>query len=102
MIEDHWAATTEKVPRRIELGTDRRDVFSPILEDNDHGKGLSQPEIQSNAWLFTNAGSETTAGLLSGTTYYLPKNPMIMDRITEEVRANLKMNLKSTHKVLRS
>ena len=86
MIEDHWEATEETLARRIELGTKRRDFMSPVLENNIDGKGLNRHEILSNAWLFVNAGSETTAGILSATIYYLARDPRILSIITAEVR----------------
>ena len=86
MIEDHWTATEETLARRFESGTKRRDFMTPVLEDNVDGKGLSQHEILSNAWLFINAGSETTAGILSATIYYLARDQRILSIITAEVR----------------
>jgi len=41
MVEDHWAAITEKVSRRLEPGTNRRDLSSLVLEDSARVKGLS-------------------------------------------------------------
>ena len=41
MIEDHWKATEETLARRIELGTNRRDYMSPVLENNIDGQGLN-------------------------------------------------------------
>ncbi len=86
MIEDHWNATEEALTRRMELGTKRRDLMSPVLENNVDGKGLNRHEILSNAWLFVNAGSETTAGILSATIYYLARDPRIMSIVTAEIR----------------
>ena len=87
MIEDHWSATTEKVKRRIELSTTRPDFLSPILEQNHDGKGLSLDEIKSNSSLFVIAGSESIVTNLSGTTYYLLRNPKIMEQLKNEVRS---------------
>ena len=86
MIEDHWNATEETLARRIESGTNGRDFMTPVLEDNMDSKGLSRHEILSNAWLFVNAGSETTAGILSATIYYLARDQRILSIITAEVR----------------
>ena len=86
MIEDHWKATEETLARRIELGTNRRDFMSPVLENNIDGQGLNRHEILSNAWLFVNAGSESTAGILSATIYYLARDLRILSIITDEVR----------------
>ena len=86
MFEDHWKATEETLACRIKLGTNRHDFMSPILENNIDGKGLNRLEMLSNAWLFINAGSGTTAGILSATIYYLARDPRILSIITAEVR----------------
>ena len=87
MVEDTWTATEETLSRRIELGTIRPDFMSPVLENNKslYGKILSRPEILANAWLFVNAGSETTAGIMGGTIFYLLKTGSI-GKATAEVR----------------
>ena len=54
MVEDTWTATEETLAHRIELGTDRPDFMSPVIENNrTDGKGLSKPEILANAWLLS-------------------------------------------------
>lgn len=85
MIEDHWAATNEKVSQRLERGTERPDFMSPVITFNSESKGLTQGEIQSNASLFLIAGSDSVATILSGTTYYLLQNPAAMKQVVEEV-----------------
>ena len=86
MINDHWAATTANVERRLSLGTSRSDFMSPIIEQNKGDKRkLEHEEIMSNASLFVIAGSESIATNLSGTTYHLLKNPVTMRRIKAEV-----------------
>ena len=86
MIDDHWAATTANVQRRLSLGTSRSDFMSPIIEQNRGDKRkLEHEEIMSNASLFVIAGSESIATNLSGTTYQLLKNPAAMSRIKAEV-----------------
>jgi cytochrome P450 len=86
MMNDHWAATTANVDRRLKLGTDRPDFMSPILRhNNDEKASLRREELMSNASLFVIAGSEAVATNLVGTTYYLLQNPNIMRKIREEV-----------------
>ena len=86
MVDDHWAATTANVERRLKLGTERPDFMSPIIEHNDDEKfSLRHEELMSNASLFVIAGSESIATNLGGTTYYLMQNPNAMRRITEEI-----------------
>ena len=86
MINDHWAATTANVERRLSLGTGRPDFMSPIIEQNKGDKRkLEHEEMMSNGSLFVIAGSESIATNLSGTTYHLLKNPDTMRWIRAEV-----------------
>ncbi len=48
---------------------------------------MSQKEMESSASSIVLAGSETTATLLSGTTFHLLRNPDILERVTNEVRS---------------
>ncbi|KAJ4410792.1 hypothetical protein N0V91_001720 [Didymella pomorum] len=52
----------------------------------DFMTALSLEEMHSNAMLFMLAGSETTATLLSGLTYYLLRNPEQCNRLQNEIR----------------
>jgi cytochrome P450 len=83
--EEHMRMTTEKVAKRLELGTERPDFMSHILRHNDE-KGMSFQEIRANANLLILAGSETTATLLSGATYHLLRNPRALRELTDEIR----------------
>jgi cytochrome P450 len=51
---------------------------------------MSTAEIEGNSSLFIVAGSETTATLLSGATYYLLKNPNVLEKLKAEVRGHFK------------
>lgn len=90
MIADHFAYITDKITSRVKLGTIRPDFISPILEHNTSEKGLTSEELRSNASLFVVAGSESIATNLSGSTYYLLKNPKLLRRLKEEVRGSFK------------
>ena len=48
---------------------------------------MSRPEIIANSSVLIVAGSETTATLLSGATYYLLQNPTKLARLQDEVRS---------------
>lgn len=87
--QEHIAMTVEKVRRRLQLGTSRPDFMSHILRYNDE-KGMSEPELISNASLLIVAGSETTATLLSGCTFQLLKNPDVLQKLVTEVRTTFK------------
>jgi cytochrome P450 len=80
--------TKEKVACRLERGTERPDFMSHIMRNDKNRIEMTQPEIESNALVLVVAGSETTASLLSGATYYLLMNPRVLARVTKEVRDN--------------
>ncbi|KAE8153754.1 benzoate 4-monooxygenase cytochrome P450 [Aspergillus avenaceus] len=84
-MEGNYRLTSEKVIRRLELETSRPDFITYILKHNDE-KGLRLSEIKANASILIIAGSETTATLLSGCTFYLMKNPACYKRLVEEIR----------------
>ncbi|KAJ5911230.1 Cytochrome P450 [Penicillium subrubescens] len=59
---------------------------SCIIKHGNGGRGLSLPEIDVNAGVFVLAGSETTAALLTGCTYYLLRHPEKYVRLVSEIR----------------
>ncbi len=88
MKEDHWAATVQTVNRRLELDVDRIDFMTPIVKHNyEKGGGLSRPEVIANMSMFIIAGSDSVATTLGATTYYLLKNPEIMERLSAEIES---------------
>lgn len=65
---------------------DRGDFMDFILRARGEPHELTDEELVHNADLFMVAGSETTATVLLGVTYYLLQNPHAYKRATEEVR----------------
>lgn len=47
---------------------------------------MTREEIHGNANLLIGAGSETTATALSATTYFLGSHPLVLAKLTNEVR----------------
>lgn len=84
---DHRALSTEKVERRLATETTRPDFMSYILASNPAKGGMTRDEIHRNAATFISAGSETTATILAGATWYLLKNPDCLKRFTQEIRS---------------
>ncbi|KAF2711581.1 benzoate 4-monooxygenase cytochrome P450 [Pleomassaria siparia CBS 279.74] len=86
----HMQHAIDRVEKRMALKTDRPDIWTHVLRHNGSaegkGKGLTQKEMYSNSGLFMVAGTETTATLLSGLTYYLLKNPKKLERLNKEIR----------------
>lgn len=85
MRNEHWRMSKDKVGRRLALQTSRPDFMSYILRHNDE-RGMTRQEIEANAGVLILAGSETTATLLSGCTYYLLKHPETYNKLVHEIR----------------
>ncbi|KAK5119344.1 hypothetical protein LTR85_007700 [Meristemomyces frigidus] len=75
-----------RVDRRLEKQDARPDIWGLVLEKEGNG-GLSKREMYANSNIFMLAGTETTATLLSGMTYYLLSNPEKLAKLTAEIRS---------------
>lgn len=64
----------------------RSDFVDSMLRQRGDKDELSHEELVSNANILILAGSETTATLLSGATYWLLKTPEALQKATDEVR----------------
>ncbi|KAI1153642.1 cytochrome P450 [Nemania diffusa] len=93
---DHFNHTVSRVDKRLENGSTKPDLWNLVEESNT----LTPGEIYTNAELFMTAGTETTASLLSGTTYYLLQNPAKMKILVDEVRGRFKSNEEITLEAL--
>ena len=58
-----------------------------MMRSEDEKSHMSHAELAANADLLMIAGSETTASLLSGVTFWLLKTPAALHRLTQEVRS---------------
>ncbi|KFA52988.1 hypothetical protein S40293_09914 [Stachybotrys chartarum IBT 40293] len=86
---DHHLLSQQTAMRRLESrNTDREDFMSYFLRHNENKDGLSVPEIVGNSSILIIAGSETTATLLSGTTFQLLKNPAVYRKLVTEIRSS--------------
>lgn len=83
----HIELVEEKVRRRKTRNPEYVDFMSHLLIEEDKGS-LQIPDLVANANLMVIAGSETTATILSGTTYLLLKHPRVMKKLLEEVRGS--------------
>lgn len=79
----------DKVTKRLASEHVRPDFMTYATKYQDE-KGLTDGELHSNANLFLIAGSETTATMLSGTTYSLLRNPDKLRLLIKETRDNFK------------
>jgi len=85
----NYLRNVDKIERRIQKGTDRGDFWDNVLEKSDFekGTGMTKQEMISNASILVLGGSETTATLLSGTTYLLCTHAGVMKKLNAEVRS---------------
>ena len=83
--KEHIEFTELKTARRLDMKTDRKDFMDYILRYNDE-RGMSRSELMETSAILILAGSETTATLLSGLTYYLLTNPETYAKVNAEIR----------------
>jgi len=88
--KQHVELCKRQANKRIAEKMDRPDFMSYILAHNDKETGMTVPEIQANAYVVIIGGSETTATLLSGATYYLLRNPEVMEKLKAGIRSSFK------------
>ncbi|KJK60354.1 Cytochrome P450 [Aspergillus parasiticus SU-1] len=82
----HYQMSKDRVTRRLRTETSRPDFISYILKYNDD-RGMSTSEIEMNAALIIQAGSETTATVLAACLYFLQKNSACYRRLVQDIRS---------------
>jgi cytochrome P450 len=89
---EYYQWIVSQCKKRMARETQRPDFMTHILKHNGEGEKqvISDKEIYSNAQLMLTAGTETTATMLSATTYLLLKNPDKMQKLKDEVRGRWK------------
>lgn len=82
----HFEQSALRVNRRLEkdTGENKPDIWSLVLEKGT--EHLTLAKMHANASLFMVAGTETTATILSGLTFYLLKNPDKLKKLVDELR----------------
>jgi averantin hydroxylase len=82
--------TADKVDQRLRFGATRGDLWDDVINwsDKESGSGMSRQEMISNASAIVVAGSETSATLLSGCTWFLLKNPHHLRKLESHVRSS--------------
>ncbi|KAG9668571.1 benzoate 4-monooxygenase cytochrome P450, partial [Aureobasidium melanogenum] len=91
--KEHEKHSSDRVDRRLACDPGRPDLWTEVLRRSDDGMGdatagMSLREMHANAAVFMMAGTETTATLLSGLTYYLLISPDKLAKLVAEVRGN--------------
>jgi cytochrome P450 len=87
--DQHRGFARERAMQRVnrDEGDYRHDFMDSMLKHRGEKEGLSDDEIASNSNVLIIAGSETTATLLSGVTYWLLRTPGALAKATQEVRS---------------
>ncbi|CAI6100760.1 unnamed protein product [Clonostachys chloroleuca] len=85
MRRSHAQHTISRVDHRLARGSTQPDLWNLVVTDEGEKK-LSLQEMYNNADVFMLAGTETTATLLSGLTFYLLTHPEKMRILVEEIR----------------
>nr|CCA31155.1 cytochrome P450 monooxygenase [Trichoderma brevicompactum] len=84
--EEHAETTVRKrLDNRALHG--RGDFMDYLLRNRGEKQGLNDKELVANASTLITAGSETTATILSGITYWLLQTPNVLRKVAEEVRS---------------
>ncbi|KAK1674114.1 cytochrome P450 [Colletotrichum godetiae] len=89
---DNLARAKAKLERRMELGKKeggRPDLIEGLLKKKDE-LNISFETLAANSNTLIIGGSETTATLLAGVTYYLLMNRDCLGKLTDEVRTTFK------------
>jgi len=98
----HLNYSREKILKRMEQkNSEHRDFLYYVMKQQDKGD-LNKNEVIVNGALFIIAGTETTAGFLTGLFNLLtrPGNTHILDRLTQEIRNNFKTDAELTFQAL--
>ncbi|PQE20304.1 hypothetical protein CJF30_00001610 [Rutstroemia sp. NJR-2017a BBW] len=78
--------SVQRLEARMKKNSETPDFMSYILKANETEKELTARELTANCALLLDAGSETTATMLSGCLFYLLKNPDCMEHLTKILR----------------
>ncbi|KAL1956110.1 hypothetical protein VTO42DRAFT_7629 [Malbranchea cinnamomea] len=89
VMERQQKMARDKLVRRMESSKERPDLIEGLLKKKDEWN-MSLEELESNSTIILIGGSETTATLLSGVTFFLLTNPAVLEKLTTEVRSAFK------------
>lgn len=82
MIEQKYLQRRKKNPEYT-------DFVTHLLKAEESGL-LNSADVLSNLPLIVAAGSDTTASLMTGATFYILKYPPVYQRVTNEIRSQFK------------
>lgn len=84
----HAAFVRERVQRRMNSPTDRRDFMSHILPYDEKTARMSMPEVRATFGALMLAGSENVATTLIFTVFLILKHPKVLAQLVEEVQSS--------------
>jgi len=87
---NHVNQSKAKILARMEKGDLERRDFCSYLFENKEELGLTDWNLAGYANVLIMAGSETSAALLSGLTYYLCRTREVYKKLKDEVRGRFK------------
>ncbi|KAH8146325.1 uncharacterized protein LAJ45_09518 [Morchella importuna] len=84
--EKHLNYCQGKIDKRLEEKNPKKDLLTVLIAKHNAGERFTPGEMRSNSQLIIVAGSETTATFLSGTSFYLCRNPATYKKLVDEIR----------------
>ncbi|KAJ5606270.1 cytochrome P450 [Penicillium lagena] len=81
-----FASVSSKLSEKKESESSQPTFSSYIRADKDPKSTLSAEEALSNHSFMMMAGSETTATLLSGCTFFILRSPRVYQKLSQEIR----------------
>jgi len=85
----HITQSKRKILARLQRPNDRLDFVSYIFKKREE-IGITDWEMAAHANALVIAGSETSATVLSGLTYWLCRTPAVYQKLKDEVRQSFK------------
>ncbi|KAF9697824.1 hypothetical protein EKO04_003958 [Ascochyta lentis] len=92
---EHNKRTREKLLKRIAMDGEQTDLIHGLLGKRDNFE-MDINRVHINTSFLIVAGSDTTAAVLSGTTYLLLKSPATLARLTAEIRSQFSSDMEIT------
>jgi cytochrome P450 len=78
----------QRLQERRKLGSQRKDLFSLLLgEEDENGSKLTPEQLQAECLTAVVAGSDTTASVIACAWYLLVRNPHTYSRLQTEIDA---------------
>lgn len=80
-------STNAKLAKRLAMTSPRADFMTVSQKTVDTPEGMTLAELQATTAILIIAGSEITATILVGVTYYFLTNPSVHQKLIQEIRS---------------